>query len=213
MSHAPIGAGAELWIVVGPNGAGKSTIIQSRHLRHRLEHAHRLNADDRTRELLAEEGLDFSAPPQKLEQTFIRAANETFAETIALLTQGRAVCVETVLSTDKYRDLVESVLAAGAFFGLIYVALNCPELSWERVQIRAGLGGHGVPADKLRARWYRSIEKLDWYARKAHFFVAYDNSHPVHEGSLPGPFATGEHGRIIVHDPDAIPEISKLFQR
>ncbi len=120
--------------------------------------------------------------------------------------------METVLSTDKYRDLVESVLAAGGFFGLIYVALDSPELSWERVQNRVSLGGHGVPRDKLFARWHRSIEKLDWYARNAHFFVAYDNSHPVREGDLAGPFATGEHGRIIVHDPSAIPEISQLFQ-
>jgi predicted ABC-type ATPase len=138
---------------------------------------------------------------------------ETFAETISLLGQGQAVCVETVLSTDKYRDLVESVLAAGGFFGLIYIALNSPELSWERVQSRAGLGGHGVPRDKLIARWRRSIEKLEWYARKAHLFLAYDNSHPAKEASLARPFATGGHGRIIVHDPNAIPEISKMLQR
>lgn len=148
-----------------------------------------------------------------MEKTFIEAANQTFAETISLLAAGQAVCVETVLSTDKYRDLVESVLAAGGFFGLIYVALNSPELSWERVQIRAGLGGHGVPQDKLRARWQRSVEKLDWYARKAHLFFAYDNSHPSREGNVPGPFASGGHGRIIVHNPNAIPEITRLFQR
>jgi predicted ABC-type ATPase len=213
MSRYPIGAGAELWIVAGPNGAGKTTFVGFEPLGTLLKGVRSLNADDRTRELLAEEGLDFSAPAGKLEKTFIEAANQTFAETVSLLAAGEAVIVETVLSTDKYRDLVESVVAAGAFFGLIYVALNSPELSWQRVQIRAGLGGHGVPQDKLSARWHRSIEKLEWYARKAHLFQAYDNSQSSRASSVPGPFATGANGRITVHDPNAIPEITRCLQR
>jgi predicted ABC-type ATPase len=209
MSKFAVGHGAELWIIAGPNGAGKTTFVKREPIRSLLRHLRTLNADDRTEELLAERGLDFSASAAVLQETFIKAADLTFAETISLLEQGKQICVETVLSTHKYRELVESVLSAGGFYGLIYIALASPDLACERVKARFQLGGHDVPPTKIRERWARSIEHLGWYAKKADTFLAFDNSIPISGNERPTPFATSFSGHLTIHNPDAIREITQ----
>ena len=40
------------------------------------------------------------------------------------------------MSTEKYKDLVNMVLASSGIFGLLYVALRSPEIACERVARR-----------------------------------------------------------------------------
>jgi len=42
--------------------------------------------------------------------------------------------------------------------------------------LRKTLGGHGVPPDRTRARWSRSITNLTWFAERAELVLIYDNS-------------------------------------
>ncbi|NOS70193.1 MAG: hypothetical protein HOP33_09710 [Verrucomicrobia bacterium] len=93
-----------------------------------------------------------------------------------LLAAGEAVAVETVLSTDKYRPVVEQLRRDGGMFNLIYVGLNSPELSRQRVAARVAKGGHPVPEEKLAGRWQRSLEHLPWFASRADHFFIFDNS-------------------------------------
>ena len=139
----------QLWLFAGPNGAGKSTFTQfpewSRHIRHFL------NADELTRELLRQNGFPSysAAPPEILQRCNLTAAEKVFAEVRRLLDCGEAVAVETVLSTDKYRPVVEKLRREGGIFNLIYVGLRSLELSKQRVAIRVAKGGHPVPEEKL----------------------------------------------------------------
>jgi predicted ABC-type ATPase len=142
-----------------------------------------------------------------LLDAFIEASDAVFGEVVARLKRGEAVCVETVLSTDKYCPVVNQVAAAGGYFALIYVALRSPQLAAERVANRVRAGGHDVPADKITARWHRSFEWLPWFAARASVFWVFDNSDATPE-LPPLLIARGVEGKIQVLKPDAIPEIT-----
>jgi predicted ABC-type ATPase len=142
------------WLIAGPNGAGKSTFVRGEPLHDLLASVRFLNADDRTLQLLQQRGYGgfLNAPQEVLVEAFIQASESVFGELVARLEKGEAVCVETVLSTDKYCPVVNQVAAAGGYFAFVYVALRKPELSVERVANRVRAGGHDVPTDKIRAR-------------------------------------------------------------
>jgi len=116
------------------------------------------------------------APEQIARDVFLEAASAVETRLQAALRHGEAVGVETVLSTDKYRSLVEFVREQGGFVGLIYVALASPELASIRVARRVRTGGHDVPVEKIHARWQRSLANLAWFATHATVFWVFDNS-------------------------------------
>src|SRR4051794_1952473 len=112
----------ELWIVAGPNGAGKTTTVQKEPITRWLPGVPFLNPDDRTLQKLRAAGYAGFADAPATVQTrlFIESADEVSAELEAALAAGRAVGVETVLSSEKYQPTVEAVLSRAGVFGLIY---------------------------------------------------------------------------------------------
>lgn len=203
---------AELWIVAGPNGAGKSTLVNRGPLVGLLENAQFLNADDRTLEKLHKLGYSGfeEAPSSVLEATFVSAAKEVEAELPSQLELGHKVCVETVLSTEKYKPVVEMVRAGGGFVGLIYVGIRSPELLVARIAARVRRGGHDVPIDRLAPRWKRSIELLPWFAAHSDVCWIYDNTE-TSESVPPLLIARGTRGRVTFSNRNAIPEITNAL--
>ncbi|HEX5105567.1 MAG TPA: AAA family ATPase [Pirellulaceae bacterium] len=204
----------ELWIVAGPNGAGKTTLASLEPIASLLRSNQVLNPDDRCLSLLQQQGLPgfSSAPLDVLQATFLKAADEVLAELQAAIAANQAVLVETVLSTPKYRAIVDEVRSRGGFFGLIYVALKSPELAFERVQSRARLGGHDVPGDRVATRWRRSLEHLPWFAARSQRLLVYDNSNSV-PTAAPLLVADGIGGRVTIHHPTAIPELTAALRQ
>ena len=198
----------ELWLIAGPNGAGKTTSMSAPRVQAMMRSVRYFNADDRTREKLLDEGWSgFAAVPlERLTELFIAAAEEVFVELCDAIEHGKSVGTETVLSTHKYRSVVERVHELGGTFKLLYVGLRHPSISVQRVAQRVREGGHDVPTDRLEARWQRSIEHLGWYARQAEQFFVFDNSTSLH--AVPPLIAEGGAGVLRVHEPDAIPEIT-----
>lgn len=142
-----------LWIVAGPNGAGKTTSTQREPISQLLTGVRFLNPDDLSREKLICRGFAgfADAPDDERRAAFLESADQVFDELSRSIRAGEAVGVETVLSTDKYRTVVETVRQMGGFVGLIYVALESPELACQRVAARVRRGGHDVPIDKIEA--------------------------------------------------------------
>jgi predicted ABC-type ATPase len=163
-----------------------------------------LNPDDFARDLLMRRGhAGFSdATEHDQREAFLQAAKLVESELQAGLRRGEAIGVETVLSTDKYRLAVEEVRALGGFIGFIYVALSSPELACRRVARRVRVGGHDVPAEKIKLRWHRSISNLTWFAARASAFWIFDNSdeNPDHPPKL---VAVGRLGAVQFLDPSA----------
>jgi predicted ABC-type ATPase len=196
----------ELLIIAGPNGAGKTTTVSYPPFREALAHCEFINPDAVTLGFLNQLGYPTweSVPPGLLKDTFIRAANQCEEHIMQRIEAGAAIAVETVLSTQKYCATVERVLELGGDFFLVYVALNSPELSAQRVDHRVRTGGHGVPADKLAPRWKASLELLPWFALRATSFWIVDNSDTLlgEPGSL---MISGIERQMVLHGVPAGP--------
>ena len=112
-----------------------------------------------------------------------------------------------MLSTDKYRKLVEFAKARGFKLRLTYVYLRTADLNVERVAIRVAKGGHDVPKDKIVDRRRRSLEQLSWFFAQAHAVFIFDNS-----GASPVLTVEKKAGRIAVHG-ELLPEIATAIGR
>jgi predicted ABC-type ATPase len=111
----------------------------------------------------------------------------------ATLRVHQSVGVETVLSTDKYRRLVNLAHELGFHFHLFYVALNSLELNVERVRLRVQSGGHAVPQAKIVERYWRSLQQLRWFLTAADSADIYDNS-----GAEPRLVARKADGEVVM---------------
>jgi predicted ABC-type ATPase len=147
-----------MWIIAGPNGAGKSTFTGA-FLANLGHHGLRkLNADERTAELRRQN------PGEPIRDLNIQAANDIDAQVAAAIEQGRSFCIETVLSSNKYRDDVEKARAQGFRVGIVYISIWPPELSPKRIKDRVAKGGHDVETQTAIRRYKRSHEQLTWFA-------------------------------------------------
>lgn len=156
-------------IIAGPNGSGKSTAYEQSLVEAEGRSFRIINPDLFAKRLVETEQLDLASANILAVQRI-----EAWLETSILA--GHTVGVETVLSTDKYRRLVDLAKSVGYQFRLIYIMLDNPDLNVERVRLRVQSGGHAVPEDKIRARYHRSLEQLRWFIRRADDAVLYDNS-------------------------------------
>jgi predicted ABC-type ATPase len=152
------------------------------------------------------------APLDEQSRAFLRAAEIVAGILDDCVTGCIPVGVETVLSTGKHQPLVERVLAAGGFFGLIYICLQSPDLACERVARRVRQGGHAVPTDKTRNRWHRSLGNLPWFATRASQFFIFDNS----DSSADRPpilLAYGAMGTVRKRVNTAVPAIAGVLDQ
>ncbi len=158
-----------LWIIAGPNGSGKSSAYSKATVDAPLGSIWIINPDELSKRILEQEGLGLD--PANLEAVK-RIETWLYASVEALQTVG----VETVLSSPKYRRLVETAKAKGFRVRLIYVVLDKAERNIERVRIRVAKGGHAVAEDKIRDRRRRSLEQLTWFFEHVDEAAIYDNS-------------------------------------
>lgn len=156
-------------IIAGPNGAGKSSITNE--VVDMFGSALvKLNADEQTLKLKE------THPDKPLPEVNLLAAQHIDAEVDRHIEEGKSFYVETVLSSPKYRDDVLKAKERGFKFALAYVSLHPPELSPERVKIRAQKGGHDVERSKALARYERSHTQLEWFMEQADTCLVFDNS-------------------------------------
>jgi predicted ABC-type ATPase len=146
--------------IAGPNGAGKSTFFESHVAAAGLRF---VNAD-----LLANEhGID-------------AYASASLADSIrrALVERGESFAFETVFSDpvgDKVAFLAETA-RRGYTVVLCYVGIAGSDQSIDRVAMRVLQGGHGVPIEKLRSRFSRTINNLRAAIVRLPHVLIYDNS-------------------------------------
>jgi predicted ABC-type ATPase len=170
-----------LWLIAGPNGSGKSTLATGLNAASKgFDQA--VGASDQTiwidpdaifAEMIGNAAISAGRSP---DDVALAAAREADAKVLSAIEDGSSVVRETVLSTDRFKSIVEMAIAKGFQFGLIFVSLASPEECVERVRLRVTLGGHDVPPERTRARWSRSIHNLTWFADSADLALVYDNS-------------------------------------
>jgi predicted ABC-type ATPase len=174
------------WIVAGPNGSGKSSLYNASDIEGWGGSVWIINPDLLTATIVESEGLPLAeanlAAVIRIEQWLERSID-------AYQTIG----VETVLSSPKYRRLVDLAHSRGFEVRMIYVVLRSAELQLERIRRRVSDGGHNVPEDKVRSRRSRSFDELCWFANVVDRLYVYDNS-----SGPPDLVAAKEFGEIFV---------------
>jgi predicted ABC-type ATPase len=158
MSHA-LDRRPVIVAIAGPNGAGKTTFYRS-HLQ--AAGLRFLNADVWARE------MDIDA---------YAAARLACAVREELVRQRESFVYETVFS-DPVGEKVEFLKAAaqaGYTVVMCFIGVSSPRVSEERVAMRVSQGGHDVPADKLAARFPRTLANLAVAIRKLPHVRIFDN--------------------------------------
>ena len=109
-------------------------------------------------------------------------ANSYFASVLVdfirkkLLHARQTFTFETVMSHPGKVDLLQQAQQAGYRTYLYYVATDDPEINVSRVANRVALKGHDVPAEKIIARYYKSLELLIEAIRHTNRAYIFDNS-------------------------------------
>lgn len=93
-----------------------------------------------------------------------------------LLKTGQTFSFETVFSHPSKMDFMEKANAQGYKCYLYFAAVSSPEISVARVRQRTLEGGHNVPEDKIRKRYFLTLENLASALRFAHRAYLFDNS-------------------------------------
>ena len=157
------------WIVAGPNGSGKSTAYGHGSVAGLDGSVWIINPDLLTARLQEAEELSLLdanlAAVQRIEK-WLDASIETH----------QTIGVETVLSSPKYRRLVEKAKAHGFEVCFVYVYLASAEMQIDRIRARVAKGGHDVPPDKVRQRRQRSFDQMRWFFWEADRAWIFDNS-------------------------------------
>lgn len=156
------------YLLAGPNGAGKSTLYSALKAAGKLPaNAEFVNAD-------LHEAAHLQHIPDPLKRS--QAAREwADARRTALLAQGKSFVSETVFSHESKLILIQQAQANGFFVLLLVVALDQPERLLARVSQRVLEGGHNVAAQRILARYPRTISLLAQAVRSADAALLHDS--------------------------------------
>ena len=155
------------FLLAGPNGAGKSTLYKALLARGTIPaEAEFINAD-----LYEAAHLQHIQDPTERSEAAREWADGRRAECIA---RGVSFASETVFSHESKLQLIDDAQAAGFVVTLLVVALDDPQRLLERVRQRVAEGGHDVPAERILARYPRTLANLALAVRRADVAFLYD---------------------------------------
>lgn len=93
-----------------------------------------------------------------------------------LVEQKISFSFETVMSHPDKIEFLKFAKANGFRTYLYFVATEDPDINVDRVRIRVASGGHPVPEEKIRERYYRSIALLFNALEQSDRAYIFDNS-------------------------------------
>lgn len=155
-------------MLAGPNGSGKSTLYETR-IAPRLAVPF-INADIIQRDELQESDVNAAYAAAKI------AADRRDA----LLKSRKSFATETVFSHPSKLDLIMHAKMLGYRIMTFHIGVEHPELSVARVGERVKEGGHPVPEDKIKDRFYRSGPLIRQAILQSDVGHVFDNSRLNH---------------------------------
>ena len=136
-------------IIAGPNGAGKTTLAMEL-LPNEANISTFINAD------LIAAGLD----PLHPERAAFRAGRMMLEIIDACVQRGENFAFETTLSGRGYARMIPRWQEQGYWVTLVFLRVSSPDVTIERVRQRVIEGGHDVPEDVIRRRFYAGLENF-----------------------------------------------------
>lgn len=156
----------QLYIIAGPNGAGKTTAAKVI-LPEILEVTNFVNADEIAR------GLS----PFDVEKVAIQAAKIMLNRVYELIDDGESFGLETTLSSKGIKRIIAKAKNCGYEANLLFLWLEDAELAQRRVAKRVVEGGHNIPKDVIKRRYYRGISSFfNVYMNEVDSWIFADNS-------------------------------------
>jgi predicted ABC-type ATPase len=137
-------------IIAGPNGAGKTTFAREL-LPNEANTPTFINAD------LIARGLD----PFQPERAAFRAGRMMLEMIGACVARGENFAFETTLSGRGYARMIPRWQEQGYWVTLIFLRVSSPEVAIGRVRQRVQEGGHDVPEDVIRRRFYAGWQNFE----------------------------------------------------
>jgi predicted ABC-type ATPase len=182
-------------LVGGPNGAGKTTISQTL-ISETVGIVEFVNAD------VIAKGLSYFDP----ERVAFQAGRVMLERLHQLGAAGQSFAFESTLASRTFAPWIAGLCASGYELHLAFCWLRSPTLAIQRVNKRVREGGHFVPPDTVRRRYFRACSNfVRLYAPIASTWRIYDNS-----GAEPRLIAryAAESGRTVT-----VPTTYDRFQR
>ncbi len=93
-----------------------------------------------------------------------------------LIKSGQKLTFETVMSHYSKIEVLEFANTLGYKSYLYFVGTDSDEININRVEERTKKGGHFVPHDKIKSRYYSSMSLLKSAIKKTHRAFIFDNS-------------------------------------
>ncbi len=146
----------EVIVFAGPNGSGKSTITRMA----KTIGAY-INADDIKKTILCSD-MEAAVKAEELRKSMIE--------------NKRDFTFETVLSTERNLLLLQKAKEQGYFVRGIYVLTSNADINVARVSAREASGGHGVPEEKIRARYEKALKLIPRLVEVCDILHIYDNT-------------------------------------
>ena len=159
-----------IYIISGCNGAGKTTVAMTI-LPEFLDCQEFVNAD------MIASGLS----PFQPEKVAFEAGRIMLERIDFLMQTNQSFAIETTLATKSYKNKLLKAIENGYQIKLLFFWLPSYEMAIDRVAIRVSEGGHNIPKDIIKRRYFRGIENLfNIYLPLAHDWAVFENSnkHP-----------------------------------
>ena len=137
-------------ILAGPNGAGKTTLAREL-LPNEAGISRFINAD------LIAAGLD----PLQPERAAFRAGRMILEMIDDCVRRGESFAFETTLSGRGYARMIPRWQEQGYWVQLLFLRLPSPEAAIARVKQRVNMGGHNIPEEDIRRRFYAGWRNLE----------------------------------------------------
>ena len=118
-------------------------------------------------------GLSAFAP----ERAAFRAGRVMLGRLRELSKARQSFAFETTLATRSYATWLNSLRASGYHFELLFLWLPNPEVAIARVEGRVKAGGHNIPEEVIRRRYYAGLRNLaELYLPLADYWKVVDNT-------------------------------------
>lgn len=172
-----------LYIIAGCNGAGKTTASYTV-LPEMLECNEFINADEIAK------GLS----PFNPEKAAIESGRIMLNKINRLISQKQDFAFETTLATRNYIKTIQKAKSLGYDITLVFFWLDSVELAIKRVKIRVEEGGHNIPTNVIKRRYFAGLQNLfQLYIKEASYWMIFNNS------ALPSELIAEGYGNEEIH--------------
>jgi predicted ABC-type ATPase len=155
-----------LYIISGCNGAGKTTASITV-LPEVLQCNEFVNADEIAKII----------SPMDPHEARIEAGRMMIDKISQNLKTMTTFAFETTLATKCFSNVIREAHSLGYLVSLLYFWLDSPELAIARVKQRVASGGHDIPNDVIKRRYYAGIKNLfKLYMPICDYWMVFDNS-------------------------------------